>query len=112
MNITPEQRALRYNGYFRRSAGLEDTELTHVGPGTPCGEYFRRFWLPVCMTEEVSERPAVVKALGEELVAFKDLSGTIRARSQALFTPTSLIGVRHRRRARNSLLLSRVVVRH
>lgn len=75
MNITPEQRALRYNGYFRRSAGLEDRELTHVGPGTPCGEYFRRFWLPVCMTEEVSERPAVVKALGEELVAFKDLSG-------------------------------------
>ena len=75
MDITPEQRASRFNGYFRRSAGLEDAELTHVGPGTPCGEYFRRSWLPICMTEEVSERPTVVRALGEELVAFKDLSG-------------------------------------
>ena len=72
---TPEQRAMRYNGYHRRSAGREDPELTHVGPGTPCGEYFRRFWLPVCMTEQVCQRPTVVKVLGEELVAFEDLSG-------------------------------------
>jgi phenylpropionate dioxygenase-like ring-hydroxylating dioxygenase large terminal subunit len=75
MDITREQRRSPYNGYFRQSAGIEDPELTHVGPGTPCGEYFRRHWLPVCMAAEVSERPAVVRALGEELVAFKDLSG-------------------------------------
>jgi len=72
---TLDQRAMRYNGYHRRSAGREDPELTHVGPGTPCGEYFRRFWVPVCMTEQVSKRPTVVKVLGEELVAFADLSG-------------------------------------
>ncbi len=75
MHITPEQRASRYNGYFRHGSGVEDAELTHVGPGTPCGEYFRRFWLPVCMTAEVSQQPSVVRVLGEELVAFRDLSG-------------------------------------
>lgn len=75
MNITPEQRAMSYNGYFRHSSGQEDIELTHVGPGTACGEYFRRHWLPVCMTEQVSETPFALKVLGEELVAFKDLSG-------------------------------------
>jgi len=75
MQITPEQRSMQYNGYHRRSDGLEDPELTHITPGTPCGEYFRRFWTPVCMTEQVSETPIVIKVLGEELVAFRDLSG-------------------------------------
>ena len=74
-DVTPEQRAMSYNGYYRRSSAREDAELTRTGPGTPCGEYFRRFWLPVCMTEQVSTRPALVKVLGEELVAFKDLAG-------------------------------------
>jgi len=35
----------------------------------------RRFWMPVAMTEEVGELPALVKVLGEELVLFRDLSG-------------------------------------
>ena len=34
----------RYGGYFHREFPGEDPELTHVGPGTPCGEYMRRFW--------------------------------------------------------------------
>lgn len=75
MNATPEQRATAYNGYHRTSASSEDAELTHVGPGTPCGEYFRRHWLPVAMTEQVGELPILVKVLGEELVLFRDLSG-------------------------------------
>ena len=75
MSATPEQRATPYAGYYRRSSGLEDAELTHVGPGTACGEYFRRAWIPVCMTEQVSATPTVIKVLGEELVAFRDLSG-------------------------------------
>ena len=32
----------------------EDNELiTQVGPGTPMGELFRRFWLPVMLADEV-----------------------------------------------------------
>jgi phenylpropionate dioxygenase-like ring-hydroxylating dioxygenase large terminal subunit len=75
MSTQTEHRATAYNGYYRRSTGQPDPELTQVGPGTPCGEYFRRTWMPVCMTEQVSETPIVIKVLGEELVAFRDLSG-------------------------------------
>ena len=32
----------------------EDNELlTQVGPGTPMGELFRRFWLPAMLAEEL-----------------------------------------------------------
>ena len=34
----------RYSGYHHRHVPQEDTELTHVGPNTPGGEYLRRFW--------------------------------------------------------------------
>ena len=33
----------RYSGYHHRQIPQEDTELTHVGPDSPCGEYMRRF---------------------------------------------------------------------
>ena len=42
----------RYGGYYHREVPQEDAELTHVGPGTPCGEYMRRFWQPVCFSDE------------------------------------------------------------
>ena len=34
-----------YAGYFMSEVPSEDPELTHVGPGTPCGEYLRKFGL-------------------------------------------------------------------
>lgn len=66
-----------FSGYSRTAAVAEDTELTHVGPGTPCGEYLRRFWQPIAMAEQVSDRPIAVTLLGEELVLFRDLSGRL-----------------------------------
>ena len=33
-----------YGAYNHRDIPKEDEELTRVGPGTPCGEYLRRFW--------------------------------------------------------------------
>ena len=39
----------RYGAYWHRQIPQEDTELTHVGPGTPGGEYLRRFWQPVAI---------------------------------------------------------------
>jgi len=64
-----------FGGYYRRLDAREDVELTHVGPGTPCGEYMRRFWHPVAMSAELGDLHRVVKLLGEELVLFRDLSG-------------------------------------
>jgi phenylpropionate dioxygenase-like ring-hydroxylating dioxygenase large terminal subunit len=47
----------------------------HVGPDTPCGEYLRRFWQPVCFSDDLHDLPIRLKLPGEELVAFRDLQG-------------------------------------
>lgn len=54
--------------------------LVRVGPGTPMGEVFRRYWIPACLSEEVPEPdspPARVRLLGEDLVCFRDSAGDI-----------------------------------
>ncbi len=66
------------SGYFKNKAPKRpDPELTSVGPGTPCGEYFRRFWQPVAMLEELGDVPLRLRILGEDLVLFRDLSGKL-----------------------------------
>ena len=75
--VPREPRARPYSGYHRVSDAREDPELTHTGPRTPGGEYFRRFWIPVAMTEELGEHPTPVTVLGEDLVLFRDLSGRL-----------------------------------
>ena len=69
------QRPAGYQGYHQVRNAREDAELTHVGPGTPCGEYLRRYWQPIAMSEELRELPMVVRILGEDLVLFRDGSG-------------------------------------
>jgi hypothetical protein len=59
----------RYGGYYHRDIPQEDAELTRVGPGTPCGEYLRRFWQPVTFADDLKDLPVAVKILGEELSA-------------------------------------------
>ena len=61
-----------YRGYGARSAAEPDEELTRVGPGTPCGEYLRRFWHPVAMSSEIAELPVALRIMGEDLVIFRD----------------------------------------
>src|SRR5437667_4586697 len=58
-----------------RERPAEDQELTRVGPGTPCGEYLRRFWQPIILSEELRDLPRRLRVLGEDLVAFRDQSG-------------------------------------
>ena len=58
----------------------ENELLTHVGPGTPMGEMIRRFWLPVCLSEEIPDSdcdPIRVRLVGEDLVAFRDSKGNV-----------------------------------
>jgi phenylpropionate dioxygenase-like ring-hydroxylating dioxygenase large terminal subunit len=66
-----------YSAYHHRELPPEDTELTQVGPGTPCGEYLRRFWHPVITSAEVQDLPRRLRILGEDLVAFRDKSGAL-----------------------------------
>ncbi|MGI9409208.1 MAG: Rieske 2Fe-2S domain-containing protein [Hyphomicrobiaceae bacterium] len=59
----------------------EDNEcLTRTGDDTAMGKYFRRFWQPVALSEELPERdgaPVRLTIMGEELVAFRDTEGRV-----------------------------------
>lgn len=57
----------------------ENERLTRVGPGTPGGELLRRYWLPVGVASELTERnpTQLVRILGETLVLFRDMSGRV-----------------------------------
>lgn len=62
-------------GGYGRGASSYDAELIEVGPGTPCGEYMRRFWQPVATSASVTSTPQNVRVLGEDLVLFRDGEG-------------------------------------
>lgn len=49
--------------------------LTSVGPGTPAGDFMRRYWVPVGVSADVGDRPQFVRILGEDLVLFRTPSG-------------------------------------
>ena len=56
----------------------ENELLTRVGPGTPMGALFRRFWLPAMLSSELPAPdcpPVRLRLLGEDLVAFRDSNG-------------------------------------
>ncbi len=66
-----------YGGYLHNQVPPEDVELTHVGPGTPGGEWLRRFWHPVFASDKLKDLPVAIRILGEDLVLFRDRSGQI-----------------------------------
>ena len=54
--------------------------LVRTNAGTPMGEYFRRYWLPVALSRDMpapDSPPIRVKVMGEELVAFRDTNGRV-----------------------------------
>ncbi len=66
--------------HFEPFTREENRLLTETGPGTPMGNYFRRFWLPALLSEELPSPgcpPVRVTLLGEELVAFRDAGGNV-----------------------------------
>ena len=56
----------------------DNTLITQVGPGTPGGELLRRYWYPIAALGELDENPVKpVRLLGEDLVLYRDRSGTL-----------------------------------
>ena len=58
----------------------ENELLTRTGPGTPMGDLFRRYWLPVMLAEELPRPdcpPVKVTVLGEQLVGFRATDGRV-----------------------------------
>ncbi len=58
-----------------RSEPSHNKELTEVGPGTPMGELLRRYWHPVGLVADATGTPRKVRALGEDLILFRDKTG-------------------------------------
>ena len=52
-----------------------DAALTEVERGTPMGELLRRYWHPVGITQDATATPRQIRALGEDLILFRDGSG-------------------------------------
>jgi nitrite reductase/ring-hydroxylating ferredoxin subunit len=52
-----------------------DTELTEVRRGTPMGELLRRYWHPIGLAADAGPTPRQVRALGEDLILFRDAAG-------------------------------------
>ena len=74
MSVPGASNVLQGTAYGRPRAHANDL-LTRVGPGTPCGEFMRRYWQPVLTSENVTNRPKEVRILGEDLIAFRDKAG-------------------------------------
>jgi phenylpropionate dioxygenase-like ring-hydroxylating dioxygenase large terminal subunit len=72
-----KQKTGGFCGYQSRDVPPPDPELTQVGPGTPCGEYLRRFWQPVAFARDLASAPRRVRILGEDLVVFRDRGGRV-----------------------------------
>jgi 5,5'-dehydrodivanillate O-demethylase oxygenase subunit len=59
------------------ATSAENRLLTEVGPGTRMGHLLRRYWQPIGAVAELDDKPTKpVRLLGEDLVLYKDLSGT------------------------------------
>jgi 5,5'-dehydrodivanillate O-demethylase len=52
-------------------------DIPHVGPGTPGGEWFRRYWIVVGTARDLYDIPLAVRVLGEDLVLFRDPDGKL-----------------------------------
>ena len=66
-----------FSGYHNRPVPNDDSFITQVGPGTPGGEYLRRYWHPFLLASELKDLPVPVRLLGEDLVVFRDGSGQL-----------------------------------
>jgi phenylpropionate dioxygenase-like ring-hydroxylating dioxygenase large terminal subunit len=66
-----------YGGYYREPIPAETPDLTHVEKGSRAGELLRRYWQPVCLSEEVGELPKRERMFGEDLVVFRTTENKI-----------------------------------
>jgi len=57
----------------------ENDRLCRVGPGTPMGALFRRFWLPICTADRLQSggAPVAERLLGENFVVFRNGEGKV-----------------------------------
>ena len=99
----------------------EQNELiTRIGAGTPCGALMRRYWQPVALVDEfdpaldprMAQRPVkAVRALGQDLVLFRERPGRLGLAGSRLPAPRRRPVLRPPRRRRPALPLPWLEVR-
>jgi phenylpropionate dioxygenase-like ring-hydroxylating dioxygenase large terminal subunit len=62
------------SGYEQKPSSY-NRDLAEVGRGTPMGELLRRYWHPIGLIADADATPKAVRALGEDLVLFRDGAG-------------------------------------
>ena len=102
---------VRFSGYYAPKDRPCEDETARVGPGTPGGEYMRRFWHPIIMSSQIGELAQSIRVLGEDSRHLPEPVRGHRVAAQALRTSRRIPRVRHHRGARHTLLLPRVDVR-
>ena len=58
----------------------QNQRLTQTHAGTPMGNLFRAYWIPVLLSRELADpegAPVRVRVLGEDLLAFRDTDGLV-----------------------------------
>ncbi len=100
-----------YSAYHHRERPAEDEELTRVGPGTPCGEYLRRFWQPVILAERIGRAAAAAAHPRRGSGRVPRQERRHRPPGTALPASRHLARIRPGRRQGHPLLLSRLAVR-
>ena len=61
-------------------SAADNEVLCRVGPGTPMGKVFREYWIPAVRSDELpgpDSAPLRLKLLGEELIAYRTISGAV-----------------------------------
>jgi phenylpropionate dioxygenase-like ring-hydroxylating dioxygenase large terminal subunit len=71
--LTPRPRD-EGTGYEMRAPVIK-ADLVEVGRGTPMGELLRRYWHPIGLTKDAGGTPRKIRALGEDLILFRDGQG-------------------------------------
>jgi phenylpropionate dioxygenase-like ring-hydroxylating dioxygenase large terminal subunit len=74
MDVTQSAHRDEGTGYEIRPAKYKP-ELVEVGRGRPMGELLRRYWHPIGLASDANGTPRKVRALGEDLVLFRDGEG-------------------------------------
>jgi len=56
---------------------IENDLLTRTGPDQPAGALLRRYWQPIALARELTDKPLAVRVMGEDLVLFRDEAGRL-----------------------------------
>ena len=74
MGVTQSPHRDEGTGYEIRPPTYK-SELVEVGRGKPMGELLRRYWHPIGLVSDANGTPRKVRALGEDLILFRDGAG-------------------------------------